>query len=76
MKKTQDVRNSKESRDWLATGKSLEWHTCEACRGAKGSRQLEHYRIKIYNLAKQLARNSNSQLVPVARLSRQNALFG
>ena len=28
------------------------------------------------SLAKQLARDSNSRLVPFARLGRQNALFG
>ena len=31
---------------------------------------------KMYSLARQLARDLNLRLVPVARLSRQNALFG
>ena len=32
------------SRDWLAAGKSPKRHICEACRGAKESRQLSYYR--------------------------------
>ena len=38
-------------------------------------RQLEHYKTKIDSLAWQLTRNSNLQLIPLTRLSRQNALF-
>ena len=30
---------------------------------------------KTFNLARQLARNSNSRLVPIARSSHQDALF-
>ena len=30
---------------WLASRQS--WHTCEACRGVKGSRQLLHYKTKL-----------------------------
>ena len=50
----------------LATGKSLEWHTCEG--GAEGSRQLLHYRKKTSSLAKQLDRDSNLRLVQVTRM--------
>ena len=31
----------------LATSKSPEWHTFEACREAEWSLQLEHYRTKL-----------------------------
>ena len=47
MKKAQDVCTKEEPRDWLTTGKSPEWHMYEACRGAEGSQQLEHYRTKL-----------------------------
>ena len=54
----------------LATGESLEGHTCEACKGAEGSGQLLHYRTK-----PQVGQVVNSRLILVARPSRQNALF-
>ena len=44
--------------------------------GTEGSQYLEYYMTKIYSLTKQLASDSKSRLVPVASLSRQNALFG
>ena len=60
----------------LAIGKSLEWHTCEACSGSWRVTTAGALQDKTSNLARQLARDSNSQLVLVANSSRQNALFG
>ena len=68
--------NSKESRNWLMIGKSPKWHTCEACRGSWRVTIAGALQDKTSSLARQLARDSNSQLVQVVSLSRQNALFG
>ena len=57
----------------LATGKLPKWHTCEACRGAATIGALQD---KNSNLARQLACDLDLRLVPVARLSHQNVLFG
>ena len=79
VKKTQDMCNQRSlvtgSRYWLATGKSPKWHPCEACRELKGP-TTGALQDKMYSLAKQFACDSNSWLVPLARLSCQNALFG
>ena len=72
VKKTQDVCKSKESCDWEVAKVTHVW----SMQGAEGSRQLEHDRKKIYSLTRQLACNTNSRLIPVTRLSHQNALFG
>ena len=38
VKKTQDVCTQKEPHDWISWLASYQrWHTCEACKGAKGS---------------------------------------
>ena len=50
----------------LATGKSLEWHTCEAYKGAEGSRQLLHYRKNF-----QSGQTIRSQLKLTTRSSRE-----
>ena len=78
VKKAQKVCTQEEPRDWLVTGKSPEWHTCEACRGSWRVTPAVALQNKTFSLAKQLAQdsNSNSWLVPVARLSHQNTLFG
>ena len=59
-----------QPRNWLAIGKSSEWHTCKACRGSWWVTTARALQGKTSSLAKQLAR-----LVPVVRSSRQNALF-
>ena len=64
------------SRDWFATGKWPEWHTCEACRGSWRVMLARALQDKTSTLARQLAHDPNSRLVPVARSCRQNALFG
>ena len=64
--KTQDVR-SKES----LTGESPKWHTCEACRELKA-----HDSWSIIGQKVQSGLEVISRLIPVARPSRQNALFG
>ena len=71
VKKTQDVCIQRS----LATSKSPKWHTCEAAGNWRvtTARALQD---KIYSLARQLACDSNLQLVLLARLSCQNALFG
>ena len=43
MKKAQDVCTQEEPCDWILRLTSHQrWHTCEACREAERSRQLEH----------------------------------
>ena len=64
------------SLDWLVTSKSPIWHTCEACRGSWRVTPAIALQDKTSSLARQLARDSNSQLVPIVSSSRQNALFG
>ena len=59
----------------LVTGKSSEWHTCETCRGSWKVTTTKALQDKTSSLARQLACDSNSQLVLVARSSCQNALF-
>ena len=63
------------SRDWLATSKSPEWHTCEACRESWRVMPAVALQDKNSSLARQLACDSNLWLVPVRSSSRQNALF-
>ena len=63
------------SRLELATGKSPEWHTCEACRGSWRVTTVGALQDKASSLTRQLAHDSNSWLIPIARLSCQNALF-
>ena len=64
--KTQDVR-SKES----PIGESPKWHTCEACRELKGHDSWSTIGQKVQSGLEVISR-----LIPVARPSRQNALFG
>ena len=48
MKKTQDVCTQEKPRDWISRIASHQrQHMCEVCRGAEGTRQLEHYRKKL-----------------------------
>ena len=61
--------------DWLAIGKSLEWYTCEVCRGSWRVTSAIALQEKTSSLVRQLACDSNLRLVPIVRLSRQNALF-
>ena len=76
MKKTQYVCTQEEPRNCLATGKSPKvahvWSMQRSWRVTKAGALQD----RTSNLARQLARDSNSRLVPVARLSHQNALFG
>ena len=59
----------------LVTDKSPEWHMCEACRSSWRVTPVVAIYDKTFSLTTQLARNSNSRLIPVARSSRQNTLF-
>ena len=75
MKKTQDVCNQRSlaigSHDWLTTGKLPKWHTCEVCRELMG-----HNSWRTTGKNVQTGQAVSSQLIPLARLSCQNALFG
>ena len=48
--KLKNVQSRKTSQLDLVTGSRLasrqKWHTCEACKGVEGSRQVLHYRTK------------------------------
>ena len=59
----------------LATSKSPEWHMCEACKGSWRVTPAVALQDKTSSLARQLAYESNSWLIPVTRPSCQNALF-
>ena len=80
MRECEESSRSVHSRraSWLdlATGKSLKWHTCEACRGSWRVTPTVALQDKTSSLTRQLARDSNLRLVPVMRSSRYNALFG
>ena len=71
MKENSICVHSKESRDWLVIGKSLKWHTCEACRELKG-----HDSWSTTGQNVQPGQAVSLRLVLVTRPSRQNALFG
>ena len=74
VKKTQDVCIQRSlttgSCDWLTIGKSPKLHTCEACRELKGHDSWSTTRQNI-----QFGQVVSSRLVPLARLSSQNALL-
>ena len=54
-------------RDWISQLASRQsWHTYEACRGAKESRQLEHYMTKF-----QSSQTVSSRLKLTTQLSRE-----
>ena len=55
----------------LATGKLPKWHMCEACRDLKGYNNWSTTGQKV-----QFGLEVISRLIPIARSSRQNALFG
>ena len=59
----------------LTTGKSPEWHTCEACRGSWRFMPAIALQDKTCSVARQFAHNLNSWLIPIVRSSLQNALF-
>ena len=63
------------SRDWLATGKSLKVAHVWSMQGSWKVTTAVALQDKISSLTRQLARDSNSRLVPIARPSRQNTLF-
>ena len=70
-----DVCTQEEPCDWLMIDESLKVEHVWSMQGSwrvTTARVLQH---KTSSLAKQLACDSNSQLVPVARSSSQNALF-
>ena len=73
------VQRSRDSRLDLAGGLRLQaakmLHTCQACQKLK-RRASCSLQDKSPRLARPFTRGLNSQLNPVARLSRQNTLFG
>ena len=64
------------SHDWLATGKSPEVAHMWSIQGSWRVTPTIALQDKTSSLARQLACDSNSWLVPIASSSRQNTLFG
>ena len=73
------MQRSRDLRLDLAGGSRLQAtklkHTCQACQKLK-HRASCSLQDKSFRLARPFARSLNSQLNPIARLSRQNTLFG
>ena len=68
--------HSKESRDWIS--RLASHHSATRVKHARNWRVTIAGALqdKMYSLARQLAHDLNSRLILVAKLSRQNALFG